>query len=278
MLRLALPLTLLAACSGGAPAEPAGPDARGSALVAEKLCFVFRHVKETCRNSEDLVEVGDKTIKVEATEKTRLDFPGGAMRNFVVTFSLKGEAPSYGVEFVSKGTSVDNAWDRGAQEWAALAGTAVVDAMVDNGTSVATHRVSKKPGEVPTVGTRGPFRVYPGVSDFRGAPKGGPVVDHEGLMTALAGEIDGLDASGPHSVMVKMKIEGSSAVCEAGQIDGKDVGAVCERASAFAWAAPLSPYTVRQFYMLVPGEPVLAPAAPVEAAPEGGAEAPTAPE
>jgi len=250
------------------------PDALGSSLAAQKLCYVFRYVKESCHVKGNVAQVGERSIPVDLTIvfQTHSNLPGGSARNLSVAFSMAGEPPNYAVQSLARGSDARDALDRGAQEWAALAGTAVVDAFRDTGVSVAAHQVSRHPGDAPVAVQRGPFHAYPGVGDFRGAPKGGPFLDHEALLGSLAGSIDGLDPSKPHSLYLAMKHDGQSMTCERGQIDGVDVGAVCERAAGASWAEPLSPYMVRQFYMLMPGRgpvPVVVPeeGAPAEAVP-----------
>jgi hypothetical protein len=258
-MRLALPILLLGGCFGSKDLQKLLPDATASALTAQKLCYVFRHVKESCKVSENVVTVGDKAIKVETTVLYKKDVPGLALRHLMVEFSTDGQEPAFAVRSVAKGLNEQSTFDRGAQEWAAFAGTAVVDAMRSNGVSEAAHSVSKRKGDAPAVGQRGPFHVYPGVSDFRGAPEGGPFVDHAGLIEALASEIDTLDPNKSHSLLVSLKRDDASLTCEQGQVDGVDSGELCLRAASFSWAKPLSTYSVRQFYLLVPGTAASAP-------------------
>jgi hypothetical protein len=244
------------ACSTPPPA-PAGPDPEATRLAAQKLCYVFQYVDERCRPSEDLVEVGDATYRVAATIHHRMDIAGQAARGVRFEISLDGQPPTFGVDGLGKGLSSTDALDRAAQEWAALAGTAFVDAIRATGRADAVRaslavagRAPKGDGD-PAV-RAGPFLAYPGLSDFRGAPQGGPIVDHEGLIGALQSEVIALDASRPHSLLVIVKHDGSRFVCERGQIDGEDVGRVCEVAASFSWPPPVTPYAVRQFYVLSP--------------------------
>jgi hypothetical protein len=255
----ALAALLLAACSfSSEPPAPPGPDPQATTLAAQKLCYVFEYVDEDCRASQDVVEAGDRTLRVEAVVENAMDLPGGAARNVAYRVSLKGEEPAYRVEVVAKGTDPRDALDRGAQEWAALAGTALVDAVRDTGRSAAVHaalvagRRAPADSPVPSALTLGSFRAYPGISDFRGAVQGGPRLDHAGLLEALAGPLGGLDPDGLHSVVLAMKHDGSRVQCERGEIDGSGSTALCRAAASFAWPAPVSPYAVRQVYILVP--------------------------
>lgn len=280
---LALATAGLLACGTTTPTAPAGPDPQASSLAAQKLCYVFQHAGEACRASEDLVEAGGRTLKVAATIAHQMDLPGGAARNVSYAISLKGEEPGLPIEVLAKGTDPTDALDRGAQEWAALAGTALVDAVRDTGKSeavAATLKASQRApadAEAPAALTVGGLRAYPGISDFRGAPSGGPVVDHAALLEALSSEVTRLDANASHALLVSMKHDGNRMVCEKGEIDGKQASGVCAAATAFAWPAPVSPYSVRQVYVFVPGgtppeaRPAPAPdtdAAPVQDAPQ----------
>lgn len=249
----------VAGCGSSTPTAPVGADPQASSLAAQKLCYVFQHAGEECRASEDLVEAGGRTIKVAATIAHQMDLPGGAARNVAYAISLKGEEPGLPIEVLAKGTDPNDALDRGAQEWAALAGTALVDAVRDTGRSeavAATLKASQRApadAEAPAALPVGGLRAYPGISDFRGAPSGGPVVDHVSLLEALSSEVIRLDTDAPHALLVSMKHDGNRMVCEKGEIDGKNVAGVCAAARSFAWPAPVTPYSVRQVYVLVPG-------------------------
>ena len=264
-------LLLLAACTGTATTTPeAGPDPAASAVTAQKLCYVFQHVRDSCRASGDLVELDGRTLKVEATFKHQVDLPGGAARNIAYAVSLNGESAAYAVEVMAKGTDPDDAVDRAAQAWAALVGTAIADGIRDTGTSdavAATLIAGKrmKEGPAPAALPLGTFRVYPGIFDIRGAMQDGPHVDHAGLLEALSGPLSAAAAGKPHSVLVSMKHDGARMTCERGELDGRALIDVCAAAESFGWPAAATPYSVRQFYLMVPG-PTPAGAVPPPAA------------
>jgi hypothetical protein len=125
-----------------------------------------------------------------------------------------------------------------------------------------------KEGEAPAALPVGTFRVYPGIFDIRGAMQNGPHVDHAGLLEAVAGPLANLPAGKPHSLLVSMKHDGSRMTCERGELDGEAVLSVCSAAEAFGWPAAATPYSVRQFYLLVPG-PTPAGAVPARPAEAG---------
>lgn len=281
MRNLALAITL-AACTGTPPA-PEGPDPEATRIAAQKLCIVFDYVDVKCRASEDLVEAGDRTLRVAATIRHRVEVAGQAAYSVRYEVSLHGEAPGYAVDVLGKGLSPADALDRAAQEWAALAGTAIVDGVRATGRTdagqAALARVGRAPkGEGPPAIPLGGFQVYPGLADFRGAAQGGPVIDHPGLLGALASELTGLDAARPHSLLVSVKHDGTRFVCETGQIDGADVTRVCDAAAAFGWPPPVRQYAARQFYLLVPASNAEDTAPPATAATPEAAPAEPAPE
>jgi hypothetical protein len=271
-MRRAATLIALAGCTGGAPAPEPGPDPEATRIAAQKLCIVFQYVDVKCRASEDLVEAGDRTLRVAATVRHKVDVAGTAARSVRYEVSLNGEPPGFGVDVLGKGLSPADALDRAAQEWAALAGTAIVDAVRHTGRADAAHaalaRVGRAAkGEGPLGLSSGPFTVYPGLSDFRGAAQGGPNVDHEGLVGVLASEILALDPSTPHSLLVAVTHDGVRFACESGQIDGRDVDRVCQVAASFTWPAPVRQYSARQFYAIVPRAQPAPAAAPDQGEP-----------
>ena len=154
--------------------------------------------------------------------------------------------------------------DRAANDWAAMAGTAVVDAIRDDGTNAAVLAALKAGKRAPDgLATAplevGPFHAYAGIPEIRGAMAGGPKVDHAGLLGVLVSDLSKLDASQSHTVMLSVQNDGT-AKCDKAQVDGKDDQGLCQIVAAFGWPTPASPYSLRQVYVLKPG-PVPAPAA-----------------
>lgn len=264
----ALPLVLgFTACTGNAtPTPPPGPDPTASAKAAQKLCYVFQHVGVDCRASQDLVEVGDDTFKVDGVITHQVDLPGGAARNVAFEAHRGPVTLAHPVEILGKGTSPDDALDRAAQEWAALAGTAIVDAVRDTGRSEAVVAALKAGKRAPADAEAtpalavGPFHAYPGIPDIRGAMSGGPRVDHQELLGVLLSELTDLDPGTPHTLSFSLKNPGSPQ-CDKAELDGERKDGVCNIIGAFAWPTPVQPYTVRQVYVLKPG-PVPTPPAP----------------
>jgi hypothetical protein len=230
------------------------------------------------------VEVGARTLRVEATLEQEVKMAGGAARNLAFRVSLRGEEPGMRIDVLGKGSSPKDADDRAAQEWAALAGTALVDAFRDTGRSEAVFHIlsrdKRPPGPEPEPAHQaGSFRVYPGIADFRGAVKGGnPKVDHGPLLQAMVSDLAALEVSRPHVVLVSVRHDGR-VECEKVQVDGVDSPRLCDVARAFAWPAPETPYAARQTYVLVPGDmPPEPPSIPVpEPAPSDPPAAPAPP-
>lgn len=278
-MRTPLLLLALAGCPSSTPEPAAGPDPQATRFAAQKLCYVFEYVDIKCRASEDLVEAGEHTLRVAATVQHRVDVARQAAISVRFEFALADEPPGHGVDVLGKGLSASDALDRAAQEWAALVGTAIVDGVRDLGRSDANRaalamsgRGSKGPGE-PAIELDG-FRVYPGLSDFRGAAQGGPRVDHASVIGALRSDLQPLSGDSAHSLLLAVQHDGSRFVCEKGRIDGRDSQRVCDVATTVPWPAPVTKYAARQFYLLVPapaesgepsGEPP--PETPMEPAP-----------
>lgn len=264
-MRIAILLAALAACTGGTPPAPSGPSPEATQSAVKTLCLVFAHVGERCQASEDLVVAGDTRLRVAATIQHAMDLGGQATRSVRYQASLGGEPVSYDVDVLGKGTDPADAFDRAAQEWSALAGTALVDAARHTGRSDAVRAVLASarrttPGPGEPAHEIGPFLAYPGLPDFRGAVQGGPRVNHVRLLEALSSEIGSVSADSPHSLLVIVRHDGERFRCERGQIDGEDVQRVCDVAGAFGWPAPVSrKYSLRQFYMLRPAEGVAEP-------------------
>lgn len=264
-MRITILLAALAACTSGTPPAPSGPSPEATQAAGTTLCLVFAHVGERCQASEDLVVAGDTRLRVVATVQHAMDLGGQATRSVRYQASLGGEPLSYDVDVLGKGTDPADAFERAAQEWSALAGTALVDAARHTGRSDAVRAVLASvkratPGPGEPAHKVGPFLAYAGLPDFRGAVQGGPRVDHERLLAALSSEIGAVNPKTPHSLLVIVRHDGQRFVCERGQIDGEDVQRVCDVAAAFGWPAPVSrKYSVRQFYMLRPAEGVAEP-------------------
>jgi len=265
-MRAWLALPLLVACTGNAtPTPEVGPDPQASAAGAKRLCYVFQHVGAECRASQDLVEVGDVTLKVDATIRHQVDLPGGAARNVAFEVHSGGKVIAAPIEILGKGNDPADAVDRAASDWAAMAGTAIVDASRDDGTSsavIAALKAGRRSPEGLVSGpiAVGPFHAYPGIPEIRGAMAGGPKVDHAGLLGAAVSHLSKLDADTPHTVLFSVQNDGT-ATCEKARVDGKPDSTLCGIAAAWGWPTPASPYQVRQVYILKPGPVPASPAA-----------------
>ncbi|MFK7931141.1 MAG: DUF6348 family protein [Myxococcota bacterium] len=279
-MRTCLTLTLLAACSGGAALEPKGPNPQASAMAAERLCFVFQHAGETCRASQDLVEVGERTLKVEATIVTSAEAAGLATRYVAFEVDHAGKTAMHPVRIMGKGAGSDTAsaseaaLARAAQDWAALAGTALVDSIRDSGRSEALISAMKAGRLAPKEATAPPsiavagFHAYPGIVDLRGTMQGGPSMDHPGLLQAMDAELAGLDPGQVHTLLFTMRNDGS-VTCESAEVDGVAFDRLCPVIASFGWPTPSSPYGLKQAYVLVPGAPPAVTPDPVDAGSDG---------
>lgn len=252
---------LLAACSGTATTEPAGPDPQASAVAAQNLCYIFQHAGDECRASQDLVEAGTRTLKVEATIEQQLAMSGGATRYVGFEVKTGGKTAMHRVRILGKGAgdkAGEQAVQRAAQEWAALAGTALVDSVRDDGTSTALVAGMKAGSLLPADAAPtpaisvGPFHAYPGIPDIRGAMQGGPSMDHAGLLAAMESQLAGLDGARLHTLQIIIRNDGA-VTCESVEVDGSADMKLCGVVGAFGWPSPASPYGVKQVYQLVPG-------------------------
>lgn len=250
---------LIGACSSNTPAGPVNElSEKASFLGAEKICYLLQHGGDECRVSGALVEYGGTTLSVKGVIRFAVD-AGGAARNVAFSIHRGDEVILHPVEAMGKGMAEADALERSSQTWAAIAGTAAVDAVRNTGKSdvaMAALKAGRKAGADATAAPAiesANFVVYPGIPNIIGAMEGGPAMDHEAMVTVLTSAVGTLRAGEFHTITLAVRNAGSIA-CDRVEVNGISKPELCSSLSGYPWPKPAAAtgYVLKQVYVYRP--------------------------